>query len=208
MKSIIQLDSTLEQKIKTIALTYLKKGKPIWDVFHALKSVEYMKELLKNEGGNGRILITATYLLNIGYGLTKIAKEKEIGFVTILKFKQQHAILGSQEAEKILRKIDDFTEEEIKEIVRLVFVHDEWWNTSIKDFDTNFNDFMITEADTLGMLDPGMPQNFSIEERQKFINEELIPFRLPLFKTLYGRVKLKELLNKQASLIIEYPENF
>ncbi|MCX6786178.1 MAG: hypothetical protein NTZ18_05045 [Candidatus Komeilibacteria bacterium] len=195
-KPFIPLDQGLEQKVKNEALTYLKKGKPVWDVYHALKSVEYMKELLKHEGGNGRILITATYLLNIGYGLTNIAKEKEIGFVTVLKFKQQHAILGSQEAEKVLRKMGDFTEEEIKEITRLVLVHDEWWNTYTKDFVKNFNDFMVTEADTLGMIDPAVPQNFSIEDQKKFLEESLLPFRAPLFKTLYGKVKLKELIGK------------
>ncbi|MCX6786172.1 MAG: hypothetical protein NTZ18_05015 [Candidatus Komeilibacteria bacterium] len=195
-RPFMPLDKGLEQKIKNEALTYLKKGKPIWDVFHALKSVEYMKELLKNEGGNARILITATYLLNIGYGLTKIDKEKEMGFVTVLRFKQRHALLGSKEADKILRQINEFTEEEINEIVRLVFVHDEWWNHSTKNIEDSFNDFMIVEADTLGMIDPEVPQNFSPEERARFINEELIPFRIPLFRTVYGKVKLKELIGK------------
>lgn len=201
-RPFIPLDPGLEQKVKNEALAYLKKGKPVWDVFHALKSVEYMKELLKHEGGNGRILITATYLLNIGYGLTNIAKEN-MSFVTVLRYKQAHAILGSKEADKILRKIGEFTEEEIKEIVRLVYVHDEWWNTHAKNFNDNFNDFMITEADTLGMIDPDVPQNFSLEDQKKFIEESLIPFRAPLFKTLYGKIKLKELLEKAMKEIKE-----
>jgi len=207
-RPFIALDQSLEQKVKDAALQRLKKGKPVWDVFHTLKAVDYMKQLLINEGGNARILLSAIYLHDIGYSLTKISGKKEIGFTTVLTYKQQHALLGSKEAEKILRQINEFTEEEIKEIVRLVFVHDEWWNTRIKDFDANFNDFMITEADTLGMIDPEVPQNFSAEERARFINEELIPFRIPLFRTIYGKVKLKELLQKQALLVIDYPENF
>jgi len=194
-RQFIPLDLGLEKKVKNEALSYLKKGKPVWDVAHALKSVEYMKELLKHEGGNARILITATYLLNIGYGLTNISKEN-MSFVTVLRYKQAHAIRGSKEADKILRKTGEFTEEEIKEITRLVYIHDEWWNTHTKNFNDNFNDFMITEADTLGMIDPEVPQNFSIEDQKKFLEESLLPFRAPLFKTLYGKVKLKELIGK------------
>lgn len=202
-RPFIELDQSLEQKIKEIALEYLKKGKPVWDVFHALKSVEYMKELLKHEGGDARILITATYLLNIGYGLTKIAKEKQMDFVTVLKYKQKHAQLGSIEADKILRTLNEFTEEEIKEIVRLVYVHDEWWNHSVKNFKDSFNDFMIVEADTLSMIDPDVPQNFSLKNRKKFIEESLIPFRAPLFKTAYGKAIFKELLGKAMEQVEE-----
>jgi len=202
MRPFIPLDPALEQKIKAIAITYLEKGKPIWDVEHTLKSVEYLKELLKREGGNGRILITAAYLLDIGYGLTDIAKKK-ITFIRVLEYKQAHATLGSREAEKILRESGEFSEEEIKEIVRLVLVHDEWWNTLAKDFDKDFNDFLITEADTLGMLDPSVPQNFSPRDRKKFLEESIIPFRSPLFKTAYGKAKLQELLEASLKQIKE-----
>lgn len=194
MRPIIKLEPNLEQKVKETAIKYLVKGKPEWDVAHALKSVGYIKELIKNEGGNARILVTAVYLLNIGYAKTEISKEAELGLAKVLTYKQKHASAGAAEAEKVLRQIGEFSKEEIGEICRLVYTHDEWWNHHQKNFNEHFNDFLITEADTLGMIDPDMPQNFSPQEQKKFIDSEVLPFRMPLFKTLYGKVKFKELL--------------
>ena len=100
-----------------------------------------------------------------------------------------------EKAEEILRELGGFSEEEIKEIVRLVLVHDNLWEMPNKEFTADgFNDFMVIEADSLSMIDPALPQNFSPADKRKFIEEEFVPQRLPLFRSEFGQAKVQELL--------------
>ncbi|GEM_PF-926998 len=194
-RPLTELEPELEEQVKARVLTYLEQGKPNWDMPHTLKVVEYMRELLTHEGGNARVLIPAAYFHDSGYSLTNVAGQEGIEWQKILDVKRQHAVLGSAEAAKVLREIGGFTEEEIIEIARLVLVHDDLGDMPAKDFEREgFNDLMIVEADSLGMIDPSIPGNLSATERKKFIEQEFIPERLPLFKSDFGKQKVAELL--------------
>ena len=194
-KPLIELEQKIEAEIKKRVMEFLEKGKSNWDVPHTLQVVDWMKQLLTHEGGNGRVLIPAAYFHDIGYSLTNVAGKKVTAWQKILDVKKEHAVLGAQKAEEILRELGGFSEEEIKEIVRLVLVHDNLWEMPNKEFTADgFNDFMVIEADSLSMIDPALPQNFSPADKRKFIEEEFVPQRLPLFRSEFGQAKVQELL--------------
>ena len=57
----------LEPEVKSIALKILEQGRGDWDVPHTLAVVYWMKKLIKKEGGDPKILVTAAYFHDIGY---------------------------------------------------------------------------------------------------------------------------------------------
>ena len=178
----MKLDKETEEKLKKEAIKHLEKGKAGWDVPHTLSSVHYMKKLIEYEGGNEKILVTTMYLHDIGYPEMK----GDYGFDKVMDTKKQHAIIGEQKAEKILRKLD-FSEEEINIIKLLVRKHDELDNIDSKDRQ------LVMEADSLGQIDyERCEPTFSKEEAIKFIKIHFIPDRASRFKTKYG----KEIMNK------------
>ncbi len=137
-----------EKEIEDIAFSYLEKGRS-FDVIHT----EYGLEVLQENRGElekdiYKILHFSFALHDIGYSLLDKAPE---GYENIKKEKQAHAILGSQEAEKILSYYSDFlNEEEWETILHLILHHDEV--EEIVDY--KYKDFEIgrflMSLDTLG----------------------------------------------------------
>ena len=61
------MDKILENKIKEIVKNVLRKGRP-GDWGHTLSTVNYSKRLLEAEGGDSKIVISALYLHDTGWG--------------------------------------------------------------------------------------------------------------------------------------------
>lgn len=181
----MKLNRKLEEQIKFEAIKHLKDGKPDWDIPHTLASVKWMKKLIKEEGGNERILITAMYLHDIGYPKLK----KGYDFDDLIKSKKNHAERGAEKAEKILRKLK-FTPSEIKEIINLILNHYKKEKTDTHDR------LLIIEADGLAKIDwKNVAPNFDKKNCLKY----LAYFKkrtAPKFKTKTGKKFLKKLLNE------------
>ena len=183
----MKLDKETEEKIKSEAIKHLEKGKAGWDVPHTLSSVYYMRKLIENEGGDEKILVTAMYLHDIGYP----EMDGGYGFDKVMGTKAQHAIIGAEEAEKILKKTGGFSEEEIKEIVYLVKKHDDLHDINSK------NRQLVMEADSLAQIDwERCKPTFDKENTLKYFNEHFKPQRMSRFKTETGKKHLKILLEK------------
>ncbi|MFC1663002.1 HD domain-containing protein [Patescibacteria group bacterium] len=189
------LDKDTENKLKAKALYYTKKGRPGWNYPHLLTAVYYMKELLKSEPGNPKILIPAIYLHDIGYAgmLAKGYSYKEVSEV-----KKRHMIIGAQMSEEILKEMGSFTNAEIKVISHLVGIHDNL--TEIIDDQAQ----LVFEADSLGQIDlDKVKPSFDNESYRKFF-QNFVEERVPLFKTKTGKKYLTILLSK----VRIYVENF
>jgi HD superfamily phosphodiesterase len=183
----MKLDPELEEKLKAKAFKFLEKGTPGWDVPHTIASVYWMRRLIENEGGNEKILVTAMYLHDIGY--YKLIK-KEDGFDDIWSTKSTHMINGAKESEKILKELE-YSKDEIKEIVHLVFVHDKLDQLS------THNEILVMEADSLAQIDTArVKPTFDKENRLKFL-KNFEKKRIPRFKTKTGKEFLNKLFRKK-----------
>lgn len=189
----MNLSKETEEKIKEIAMSYLEKGKPNWDIPHTLAAVYWIRELIKIEGGNEKILVTTMYLHDIGYPNL----QKGYDFNDLIKVKKNHAQVGSIETQKILRNIKEFSEEEIKEITFLIMYHD------TLDKIKTFNQQMVMEADSLAQLDiKRVKPNFDKPNCMKYLkhfNEK----RALSFKTLTGKEYLRKILKNFEEYIKE-----
>ncbi len=182
----MKLSPQTEEKIKEIAISYLKECKPDWDIPHTLNTVEWMKRLIKREGGNEKILITTMYLHDIGY--PKL--QKGYDFDDLMESKKNHAELGAIEAKKILKGLGFFSESEIMEIAELISGHYEKNN-----IDT-FHQQLVIEADGLSKIDwYHVTPNFDKTNLARYF--EYFKMRtLPCFKTQTGKEFTKDLLEK------------
>ncbi len=181
----MKLDKITEKKIKEEALGLLKDGKPEWDIPHTLNVVKWMKILIKEEGGNERILIPTAYFHDTGYEKLK----KGYDFDDMMRAKKSHAENGAKNVEKIFPKLD-FNKEEIKRIAYLVENHDKHNNITEDDRQ------LIFEADGLAMIDwEVVPPNFDKENIIKFL-EKYYDKRKKYIKTVSGKKYLKKLMTK------------
>jgi len=186
----MKLDRETEEKVKTEAINYLKNGKPNWDIPHTLVSVDWMRKLIKDEGGNERILVTAMYLHDIGY--PKL--EKGYNFDDMMQAKKGHAEAGAERAEKVLKKLK-YSDSEIKEIVYLVGSH---YN---KDNIDTPNRQLVIEADGLAKIDwERVTPNFDKRNTAKYF-EYFKGRTVPKFRTKTGIRFLKELLQKAENYL-------
>ena len=153
----------LEEKIKSVALQYLKKCRPGWDILHTFASVYWMKQLLKHEKADPKILIPAIYLHDIGSA--DMFKKRKSNFKNQMELKAEHMKRGATLTEKILKNIKEFSPTEIKKIVHLVRIHDELEKIITK------NEQLVFEADCLGQIDQDrVKPTFSKSDYLKFLN--------------------------------------
>ncbi|MEK7203188.1 MAG: NUDIX domain-containing protein, partial [Patescibacteria group bacterium] len=162
-----------------------KKGRPGWSVNHALAAVYYMKQLLKHEKGTSKILVATMYLHDIGDA--KTFKNKKHGIDEQIKKKKDQMKYSAALSKKILSKINDFSESEIKIIVNLVKKHD------IIEMKRNHNEQLVFEADSLGMIDrKRAPSTITNTDERHFINL-FEKTRIPRFKTKMGLKYLEKI---------------
>lgn len=182
-----RLEKNLEAKIKKEVLKILEKGRPGWDVPHTLACVHWMKELIKKEGGNPRILIPAIYMHDIGYPDTvlKFNPKKNVDM------KIEHMKKGAALAKKILNSIGGFKDSEIEEIFSIISIHDAIY---LFRKGATKHEQLVFEADSLGQIDVSrVKPTFSKADRKKFLNR-FRKNRATLFRTETGLRLLKELL--------------
>jgi len=182
----MKFDPKAEEQLKEIVLKILEHGRPNWDIPHTLAAVHWMKELLKKESGDERILIPAMYLHDIGYSQVDATFTD---FKSTVSASADHMRNGVIIAEPIL-KLLNFSEEETKEILLLVEVHDK------VELITTPNEILIFEADSLAQMDTDRAvSNFNEEDRKKFL-ESFRQKRLNNFRTKTGKKLIKNLCEK------------
>ena len=198
----MNLSKELEEKVKLEAMKYLEKGKPNWDIPHTLRAVYWMKELIKREGGDEKILVTAMYLHDIGYPNL----QEGYDFNDLINSKKDHSKLGALEAEKVLGNLEEFSEDEINKISRLIANHDNKeliLTLNPKADEYSHNQILVRESDGLSKLDwYNVTPNFDKENVAKYL-EYYKQRTVPCFKTETGKKFLKEVMQKAE----EYLEN-
>jgi hypothetical protein len=154
-----------------------------------------MKELIKGEGGDEKILMTAIYLHDIGYpGLLR--ENYTFEEVSDKTTKEIHMKKGAETAEKILKELGEYTPDEIREIVHLVYVHDKIWQLS------THNEILVMEADSLSSLDRNRTKiTLDKENMLKFL-EHFERKRTPRFKTKTGKKILSRLLKQTKEYVM------
>lgn len=183
------LSKKLENQIKSESKKYLKNGRPDFDIPHTLCAVYWMKQLLKTEKGDKKILITTMYLHDIGY--SNLFK-KNHGFNDVKKVKSLHMKRGALFSKKILKNLS-FKESEIKKISHLVRIHDELEKISTSD------EVLVMEADSLSALDrKRVPSNFNKKDYAMWLND-FETKRAPRFKTKTGKKHMKKLMKYAKS---------
>jgi len=183
----MKLDPKLEKDLKSIALKYLEKCKEGWDVPHTLAAVYYIRKLIKGEGGNEKILVTTMYLHDIGYPQL-VGK---YGFKDMMEGKKVHQKIGAKEAEKILKKLKAYSDEEINEIIWLICNHD-----NLEIITKKSTGQLVKEADSLAAIDwERVTPTFNKEDCLKYL-DYFKKVRVPWFKTKTGKKYLKQLLVK------------
>ncbi len=188
----MDLDSSTENKIKEKVLSYLEKGRPGWDVPHTLACVHWMKELLKNEKGNPKILIPTIYFHDIGY-IELMEENKNLDLKRNMDMKEEHMKRGAIIAIKILNEVGGFSQEEIERICYLVSIHDSYEKIS----ESNDNEAqLVYEADGLGQIDrERVKPTYSKEDAGIFLRDFQNKRGLR-FKTESGKIFYKELIEK------------
>ena len=182
----MNIDEALEEKLKSAVMKYLEKGRPNWEIPHTMACVNWMKELLKHEKGNPRILIPAIYLHDIGSA--DLFNESNLDHESQEKMKSEQMKRSAILSEKILNEIGWFSKEEIEKIVHLVGIHDEL------DKITATDGYLVFEADSLGMIDTdNVKSNFPKEDYIKFL-DYFEKERAPRFRTKTGKKFLTKLL--------------
>lgn len=185
----------LEEKVKSKAIEYLEKGKPNWDIPHTLRAVYWMKELIKKEGGNEKILVTTMYFHDIGYPNL----QEGYNFNDLIKSKPNHSKLGAFEAKKVLGNFEEFSEEEIEKISKLIENHDNkelilTLNPETDEY--SHNQILVRESDGLSKLDwYNVTPNFDKENTAKYL-EYFKERSVPCFKTETGKKFLKEVMQR------------
>ncbi len=187
----MKLDKKIEEIIKKEAIKLLEKGKTDWDVPHTLLSVKRMRELIKKEGGEEKILAPTMYLHDTGYPYI----EKNDKFKKMMDAKKNHAEIASENSKKILKKLN-FNPKEIKEISSLIKNHDKHKNIKTK------NEQLVFEADSLAQIDwHTITPTFTKKETAKFLNY-FKKERLPKIKTKTGK-KIQTKLLKEAEQYVK-----
>ncbi|MBN1792976.1 HD domain-containing protein [Candidatus Woesearchaeota archaeon] len=184
----MRLDPLVEERLKAEVLKILEHGRPGWDVPHTLAAVHWMKELLKGEDGDERVLIPAIYLHDVGYSKV-LKKEKKGSYDSVKDAKDDHMKHGVEIAKELLESFD-FSDSEKEEIFHLVAVHDLLEQLSSR------NEILIQEADALSQIDTERAKpTFSPEEKKRFIRTYEMR-RVPCFRTKTGKHYLELMLPK------------
>lgn len=187
----MKLDPETEEKIKSAVLKYLERGRPGWDVPHTLACVHWMKELLRNEKGEERILIPTMYFHDIGY--IDLMEETPLDLRKNMDMKEEHMKRGAIIARKILNEVGSFSQKEIDRIAYLVSIHDSYE----KIIESNDSDAMlIYEADGLGQIDRERVKPTYSKQDAEIILHDFQKKRGLRFQTVSGKRFYKELIEK------------
>ena len=190
------INPTIESTLQEIIFPDLLKGRKDFDLPHTKAVVFWMKELLSkinNPSIDPQVMITAAYAHDWGYiGLfdgVNSSDPKEIA-----KRKPLHM---ERSAELITNLIEDklskyFSVSQKELVAHLVNIHDQ-----VEELQTD-EEFLIMEADTLGMLDTDLVKpTFSKDDNESFIKNEINSRRVPSFKHHAAIQIVKELVKKR-----------
>ena len=195
---------------ETFALSYLRKGRPGFDVPHTKAVVYWAHRLvadynervregdISGEEVDSVVLITAAWLHDIGYygefddsaaGLRQVASKKE-----------KHMIVGAKLADDFLHKkaLGILSEEQIEQIVHLIRVHD-----NLEAIRT-MPETILLEADTLGARDVNwVKPTFKGQEALDYLDRERTRKREALFRTPLGKTSIEEITRRFRQFIME-----
>lgn len=187
----MKLNKNLENKVKKVSLSYLKKGRPDFDVPHTLCAVFWMKKILKKEKADEKVLLTAAYFHDVGYSCCSFNKKASYG--QVIENKKAHMRQGSAIVKKELSKLKEYSKKDIARISKLVSKHDKLKEIKKRE------EILLMEADSLGMIDVSrIKPSFGPENWIKFY-EDFKRLRIPLFKTKASKKFLKKLLKNADS---------
>jgi hypothetical protein len=176
------------KKIEKKLILFVKKifSSDEWDFLHTLSCVHCMKKIISSVGGNARILIPAMYLHDIGYAGSL---QKKYSLDDRLGAKLHHMERGIIKAKGILEELH-FAENEVNKILHLISVHDKLDELKTRD------EFLVAEADSLGAIDPEVPQNnFGEDEYARYVGI-FKKKRVPLIRTNVGKELFAEFVSK------------
>lgn len=148
----LAMDKSCEERIKGIAVQFLRKGRP-GDYEHTLRVVAYGKKLLEKEEGDEDIVIPTLYLHDIGWSRVDyddfINADSPAG-----KFAAEsvalHMEIGAGLAKTILEKLE-YDSRLTRDIVSIIAVHDN--QKAIIDMN-NPSATLVFEADYLDKIGP------------------------------------------------------
>lgn len=176
--------------LRSKAMAYLEKGRPNWDAPHTEETVRWMEELIENEGGNRRVLVSTMWLHDIGY--SGLFDGQPASFDNVMgDVRSNHMRQGADLARKILTELG-YPLNEIDRISQLVSIHD-----TLEKLESPY-EILVMEADTLGMLSGNLKQSpgqsdFSRDDHTRFL-AHVRNDRKPRFGTESGRRYLEDLL--------------
>ena len=180
----MELDATIEERLKKRVLEVLERGRPGWDGPHTLAAIYWLKELIGAEGGDARMLVPAMYLHDIGW----TRSDFENNWQSIRNAKNVHMEKGVQMSRPILAELG-FSKTETDMILHLVGMHDK-----LEEISTTAEQ-LVFEADSLGQIDVERVRSTfkTKEDRQKFI-ASFETRRASRFKTSSGKRFLAQIL--------------
>ncbi len=180
----MELDKKTEQKLIKVLGNYFDKKN--WTYKHSILSAEWMRKIIKKEGGDEKILVTTMYLHDIGYG--KFLKN-DYSLDDRLALKKKHMIVGAKLAKKILKRLN-YTKKQIKMIAHLIKIHDNMKKIKKK------HEIMVMEADSLSQIDhKKLKPSINKKDYMRFL-EKFKNVRMSKFKTKTGKQNLKQLLKR------------
>jgi len=153
-----------------------------WDYRHTLSAAKWMKHIVKHEGGDERVLVTAMYLHDIGYAG---ALKNGYSLDDRIEAKTHHMARGAEQARGLLPKLG-FSDSEVEKITYLISVHDRIEELRTRD------ELLVLEADSLAQIDPVTGNTFGEEEFARYV-EIFERKRAPRFITKTGKAALKKL---------------
>jgi HD superfamily phosphodiesterase len=183
----MNLDPELEKRLKSIALSYLERGRGVFDTSHTLAAVRYMKALVEAEGGDERVLVTTMYFHDIGYA--GLFEGTAIDLDNVRAASDIHMERGAAEAENELIELC-YQPEEIQQITNLIRNHD---NLERLDDQNTLESQLVFEADSLGHLNA--EHTFEGEQYLEAMRD-FKRKRVPRFRTETGKEFLEPLLEK------------
>jgi hypothetical protein len=154
-----------------------------------------MKELIKHEGGDEKILVPTMYLHDTGYPILKNGYTYEES----IRSKKMHAKRGAANAKRVISAIEGFSQTELDKIIYLIANHDK--HEGLETLDRK----LVFEADGLAQIDwENVKPNFDKKNRVKFLEKYFAEERgADRWHTETGKKYLKILLKKAE----EYNKN-
>jgi hypothetical protein len=189
------LGQKFEQAGCTLFFPDLLRGREGFDLPHTKAVVYWIKQIAMSEPQlNAKVLVAAAYAHDWGYIDMGIGKDASIDQVHDAK--EQHMLVGSQRIAALLTQEcrDEFSADEIEKVRHLVFVHDRLSEVKTDD------EIALVEADTLGALDTDwVTPTFSKADNDRYINEQVLALRRPLFRHRLAIEVFETLLAKRRA---------